>query len=170
MFYFRPLTRRASLPDQPLVHIPVQPVTKISLPHIVSDNTLLRAKMPTKHVASPWSMVSSKPCHSSFLVIHLRETCPGPPFGRPSHRRYTPISNPLTHLTLCPPIIPSLSPPARSLRPDLGCTAQATLSPLVATRLRSDLSHEFSLNDTFSARLPATDHLLYCLSFTPSSI
>jgi len=99
---------------------------------------------------------------SLFLLGHVWETCPGLLFGRPN-RRYTSISNPST--LPCPPITPSLSPPARSLRPDLGCTAQATLSPLVATRLRNDVSHVFSLNDTFSARLPATDHLLYCLSF-----
>jgi len=52
---FRSHIRRASHLGRHSAHIPVPLVTRTSLPVSASNNTLLRAEMPTKHVASPSS-------------------------------------------------------------------------------------------------------------------
>jgi hypothetical protein len=46
-------TPRGSPPAPHRVHIHVPLVTRTSLPPVPSDNTLLQAEVPTKHVASP---------------------------------------------------------------------------------------------------------------------
>jgi hypothetical protein len=51
--HVRPPTPHASPPAPHRVHIHVPPVTRASLPLFPSDNTLLQAEVPTKHVASP---------------------------------------------------------------------------------------------------------------------
>ena len=145
------------------MHIPVRPVTKISLPHIVSDNTLLRAKMPTKHVASPWSMVSNKPAtlpswsfiSGKLVPAHLLVA---PPTGA--------ILQSVTHLPY--PVRPSSR--RCHLRREacariLGALHKPPYPPWSLPGYAATfLMHSHSMTP-FSARLPATDHLLYCLSF-----
>ena len=98
-----------------------------------------------------------------FLLDHLWELVPACPSVVP-HRRRTPLQtgNPSTY-----PVRPSSR--RGHLRHEdstriLGYTASASHPiPLGSVPVTHRPFSSCNLNDTFSARVPATDHLLYCL-------